>query len=567
MRQRPALIAMAAVAVGAVVLLLALGADDERFARAPVAEQLTPVAVRTGAPAPAEVPAVPPEVTAAASEWPLPNRDYANTRATDDAEIDAGNVRTLGVAWRRKLHGATHWGAAASGPLIAGGVVYFQDLRSDVWALDLRDGVTRWRATVDSPAFGPNGPAIGWGKLYAQDGGDRLLAFDLATGAPAWSRVLSGPTGAQQPTAYGGLIQTGLVAGRDRRLPEHVYRMELLADGSSGWVYGVRADDGRIVWDFRTVTPGNWGNARLNSGGGVWFPPAVDPASGRVFWSTGNPAPGPGTIDYPNASSRPGPNRWTNSVLAFDARSGERSWSRQLQPHDLLHHDLQSSPILVEAGGRRLLIASGKGGVVFALDRDDGRLLWSTPIGVHRNDGLKRLPDDDSPVWVTPGFWGGIETPGAAAEGTLYFLTENLATPYTATAWRSETASQTVQNHEGRTPLDKGTSELVALDAATGRVRWRHPFPMVGFGGATVVNDLVFTATYDGTVYALRRDDGSVAWSGNLGAGVNAWPAVADDTIVWPAGLGRNPALVALRLGARPRSETAPRTRVAAGER
>jgi len=304
-----------------------------------------------------------------------------------------------------------------------------------------------------------------------------------------------------------------------------------------------------VAWEFRTIAKGFWGNAEVNSGAGVWFPAAVDTPTGQTFWSTGNPAPGPGDRDHPNASSRPGPNLYTNTVLAIDGRSGRKTWHNQLQPHDLFHHDLQDPPILARAGGRDLVAAAGKGGHVYALDRDSGRLLWDTPVGRHRNDTLKRLPADDSPISVLPGFWGGVETPGAYAGGTLYYQVENLATPYTATAWKSEDGAQNVQNLEGRTPLARGTSELVALDAATGRPRWRRRFGQIGFGGATVVNDLVLTATYDGTIYALRRSDGRVLWRGHAGAGIIGWPAVAGDTIVWPAGLGPDPGLVALRLG------------------
>jgi len=40
-------------------------------------------------------------------------------------------------------------------------------------------------------------------------------------------------------------------------------------------------------------------------------------------------------------------------------------------------------------------------------------------------------------------------------------------------------------------------------------------------------------------------------WRFRAPAGINAWPAVGDDTIVWPAGLGREPVVFALRLGPR----------------
>jgi outer membrane protein assembly factor BamB len=70
---------------------------------------------------------------------------------------------------------------------------------------------------------------------------------------------------------------------------------------------------------------------------------------------------------------------------------------------------------------------------------------------------------------------------------------------------------------------------------------------VVDFGGATVVNDLVFTSTLDGMVYALNRADGSEAWSWQAPAGINATPAVAGDTIVVPAGGGRRRRAAALR--------------------
>jgi outer membrane protein assembly factor BamB len=560
--RRPGLLwGAGAVALAAGLLVAVLGPDSQRFAGAPEAERLQPpLAAGATVAAPARTGA-PPEVRAAAREWPLPNGDYANTRSAAGSSIRASNVGRLGLGWSLRLRRSSHWGAAASGPLIAGGVVYFQDLRSNVWALEAASGAERWHRKVSQDAFGPNGPALGWGKVFAHDGENSVRAFDIRTGREVWRSALDGPTGSQQPTAFGGFVYTAVSAGRKLDVPRRKLHMRLLGPGSSGYIYGLRADTGRRVWDFRTVAPGFWGDEHHNAGAGVWAPPAIDPATGTTFWSTGNPAPAPGILGAPNAESRPGRNLYSNSVLAFDGRAGKRLWFNQPQRHDLLHHDLQNPNMLVRAGGRNLVIASGKAGVVFAMDRDTGKMIWKRPVGRHLHDGLRAMPADDRPVRVFPGFWGGIEAPGAAAGGTLYFQVVNCPTPYTATAWHSSNASQNVQNLEGRTQLDRGTSEVVALDAATGRVRWTHQFSQVGFGATTVVNDLVFTATYDGTMFALRRRDGREIWSFHGPAGINAWPAVAGDTIVWPAGIGRTPALLGLRLGgAAPHVEA--RTRV-----
>jgi outer membrane protein assembly factor BamB len=553
--------AIAVLGVVAVIAIAAVGPDDQRLAHDRKLDTRAPGPVQTAAATARASHDPPPEVIRAAREWPLPNRDYANTRATRDAVITAANVGQLGLAWTLPLHGASKWGTAASGPLIADGRILFQDLRSNVTAIDVASGAVRWQHLFDQAAFGPNGPAIGWGKVFAQDGDRHLAALDAHTGRLVWGAVLGGPTGQQQPTAYGGRVLTGIAAGRRARGTGDLLKTYLLGGGSSGFAYGVDAASGAVNWDFQTVEPGFWGDPKVNAGGGIWGTPAIDAASGVAYWSTGNPAPGPGTKDHPNASSRPGPNLYSNTLLAIDTASGKVRWFNQLLPHDLLHHDLQNPPILIDAGGRQLVIASGKMGVVYAVDRATGRLVWKRPVGRHQNDTRTSFPIDRG-VIVYPGFWGGLETPGAAADGVLYYQVDDLPTPYTGDAWASKDGAAGVDNLEGRTRYADGTSSMVAIDAATGRVRWTTPLPTVGFGGATVVNDLVFTATYDGTLYALRRADGAIVWRFRAPAGINAWPAVTGDTIVWPAGLGRKPVLLALRLRA-PGAATPPPEAVA----
>jgi len=79
--------------------------------------------------------------------------------------------------------------------------------------------------------------------------------------------------------------------------------------GGMGIIYALDEQTGAVKWSFNTVKDGDlWGHPDVNSGGGAWYPPAVDTASGTTYWGIGNPAPFPGTPDYPNGSSRPGPN-------------------------------------------------------------------------------------------------------------------------------------------------------------------------------------------------------------------------------------------------------------------
>jgi glucose dehydrogenase len=77
----------------------------------------------------------------AAAGWTQPGADLANTRDVASA-ITSSNVRQLGVAWTVPLTISTSHtdGAYATTPVVVNGVVYAQDLESDVMAISLATG-------------------------------------------------------------------------------------------------------------------------------------------------------------------------------------------------------------------------------------------------------------------------------------------------------------------------------------------------------------------------------------------------------------------------------------------
>ena len=74
----------------------------------------------------------------------------------------------------------------------------------------------------------------------------------------------------------------------------------------------------------------------------------------------------------------------------------------------------------------------------------------------------------------------------------------------------------------------------MAIEANSGKVLWDRKLDSINVGGATVVNDLVFTGTFYGTIYAFDAVTGEEVWYFTEAAGIYAWPAVAGDTIVCP---------------------------------
>ncbi len=494
---------------------------------------------------------IPPEVAGHEKEWPLANHDYANTRAAVGSSINASNVADLKLAWTVSLNGTAEWGAGTGSPVISDGVAYFQDLGANTYAADLKTGKLLWKKDYSNQIFGPSGPGIGYGKVYVISRLDRYSALDIKTGQELWQWGTGTqlPTGAFQPSVFDHevYVTTQAASSGEGEIKFHSYQGR-----SSGAVFLLDPDTGKPGWHWMAVEEGFWGHPDINSGGGLWFPPAIDTERGASYWGTGNPSPVPGIKGYPNGSSRPGPNLYTNSLVALNHRDGNMLWYNQVKPHDLFNLDFQVSPMLatvsIDGSDHRIVIGSGKLGKVYGFDQDTGKTLWSTSVGLHQNDELSELPVDGSTTWVAPGAWGGVETPMAYADGTIYALTANLPSPYNATAYDAETPEQALNRSEGGSSYKGATAELYALDAATGKVLWQHPFDRVAFGGVTVVNDLVFTATLDGMVYALARQDGHVVWQWQAPGGTNAWPAVVGDTIVWPFGLGDSPSMIALSL-------------------
>ena len=307
-----------------------------------------------------------------------------------------------------------------------------------------------------------------------------------------------------------------------------------------GIIHALDERTGNELWSFNTVKNGRlWGNPKVNSGGGAWYPPAVDTSNGTTYWGIGNPAPYPGTKAFPSASSRPGPNLYTDSELALNS-SGELQWFQQVKPHDLFDGDFQISPILATAtiGGssRDIVIGSGKLGHVVAFDRQTGEELWDTPVGLHRNDDLTTIPAGKT-VTVAPGVYGGVETPMALADGVVFVPVVNVPTDYTA-------SSSTQPDVSG------GTGELNAIDVSTGRILWTAKLDAPDFGGALVAGDLVFTSTFTGEVLAFDRASGKQVWSMQAPGGINSPMSAAGDTLLVPVGLGPQPMVLALVLGA-----------------
>jgi outer membrane protein assembly factor BamB len=476
--------------------------------------------------------------------WGLPGGDLQNSRYVGGA-INASNASTLGVAWTVPIKAAGTFGTYAASPVVVSGVMYTQDLESNVEAIDVQNGKVLWTHKYNATSVGPNGVTVGNGIVYGATA-NAAFALQASTGRQLWLKKLTRNANEGIDMAPGfkdGTVYVSTVPGN----VQHFY-----AGNGQGILWALDASTGATKWKWDTVPTNLWSarHKHINSGGGLWYPPTFDD-QGNLYIGVSNPAPFPGTKRFPWGSSRPGPDLYTNSIVKLNATTGKLIWHYQLTPHDIYDWDLENSPLLANVNGKQVVVDGGKAGILVGVDAQTGKLLWKRPVGVHNGHDNDHLTAEQGhlsklhiPETIEPGDLGGIESPLASNGTTVFAAVNNLPAIYKAQSFGAVTFA----------PLNKGTGDFVAVDEATGAAKWDVKLHSSPYGGATVANDVVFTTTYDGTLHGFNADTGKQVWSTKLSAGTNAPVIVSGDTVItagsFPSGAGQKALIIAYRLGA-----------------
>jgi len=480
-----------------------------------------------------------PEPQASSAEAGYPGMDLANTRFAA-GPIDKSSAEGLELAWKLPSEAQSTYGAYSASPVVSGGVVYMQDLESNVQAVDLESGELLWETKMESPDQGPNGVAVAEGMVFGATA-TGAFALDAETGDEVWAtELITQPKEAidMSPGVHEGLVYVSTV-------PTDV--TSAYNGGIAGILYALDAKTGAKKWSFDTAPKGLWSKKHksINAGGGLWYAPSFD-EEGGMYVGTGNPVPFPGADGLPWGKSRPGPNTYTDSLVKLDAKTGKLEWAHQVTPHDVYDWDFQDPPILVRAGGKELAVGAGKSGQVVAVDAKTGKVVWQTAVGKHNghdDDGLLAMRGEYSKLpkqaTVYPGLLGGVIAPMAASKTTLFVPVVN--------------HPLTVENGETIGEGEEFTGEMVALDLATGKEKWSQTYEQPAFGAPVAVNDMVFFTTLEGTLHGLDAKTGGEVWSGSLPAGSNSGVIASGDSLIVAAGIpvaeGQTPSLVAYTLG------------------
>jgi outer membrane protein assembly factor BamB len=528
----------AALLVATTLLVAACGGSSKSSSTTsktkPSTSAVTPATTTTTA----TTPATQSTSSTLSTTWSLPGADLQNNR-------DAGGPIN-GVAWTDPINASGSFGAYATTPVVANGVMYTQDLASNVEAIDVSTGKVLWTKKYNSPDIGPNGVTIVNGTVYGATV-NSAFALQASTGEQLWSKKLTrnGNEGIDMAPGYNnGTVYVSTVPGNST---------SFYAGNGQAILWALNAQTGATKWKWDEVPTNLWSSkhTNINSGGGQWDPPTFD-SQGNLYIGVANPAPFTGSPKYPWGSSRPGPDLYTDSIVKLNAATGKLIWYYQLTPHDIYDWDMENSPLLATATGQQIVIDGGKAGILVAVNAQTGKLVWKRPVGVHNghdNDHTLAQAGKVStlhiPETVEPGDLGGIESQLASNGTTVFAAVNDLPVTY---------KSQGLSGVTDTVPVSKATGDLVAVNEATGAVEWNDKLPSSPYGAATLANNVVFTTTYNGTIYAFNASNGQELWHSKLSASTNAPVAVVGNTVLTAAGFvtgpGQKALIIAYRLGA-----------------
>jgi polyvinyl alcohol dehydrogenase (cytochrome) len=441
------------------------------------------------------------------ADWSGWGAGVENTRFQPAARagIAASDVPRLKVKW---VFAYPNTFTANGQPSVVGGRVFVASANRNVYSLDARTGCQYWSYESEAPVRTSITVVSLKGSRPAAFFGDRrgnMYAVDASSGELLWKQKVlhhprAGITGA--PVYFDQHIFVPVTSGEEGAANDPKYEcctargavVALDLAGNRVWQAYSIPEEPRVVGKNSSGTP-IWGP----SGASIWATPTVDLRRQAVYAATGD------NFTHPDSKT-------SDAVLAFNMKTGEMLWSRQLLAGDVFStacvtvskagcpenagpdYDFGSSPMLIElANGKRLLVIGQKSGMMHALDPDrQGEIVWQTRVG-------------------RGGILGGVQW-GSATDGKRVYV-----------AVSDVGFKEFVLGRGGSRILDpKIGGGLIALDPATGAKIWSTPAPLIcadrpncspaQSAAISAIPGAVFSGSLDGHLRGYSAEDGKIIW-------------------------------------------------------
>lgn len=348
------------------------------------------------------------------ANWQSYHGNAAGDHFSALGQITPRNVVSLQPAWRID----TGPGGLQTTPLVIDGILYAMTPDQQVMAIDAATGQKIWQRILPDT----NRQPVRGLSYWAQAGKRRLIV------GAGMSLYALDPVDGALVAAFGQNGRVDLREGLDRPVDEVAvslttpaaiwndlaivgFRTAESSPAAPGAIRAYNVLTGKLRWVFHTIPrsgqPGHetWPADAWKTAGGAnnWQGMVIDEARGIVFAPTGS------AVDDFYGGQRLGDNRYANSLLALDARTGRLIWHYQLVHHDILDRDPPSPPVLltVRHKGKAIdaVAQATKHGVLFLFDRETGKPLFpidEVPVPQTIVPGERSSPTQPMPRLPSP---------------------------------------------------------------------------------------------------------------------------------------------------------------------
>ncbi|MFK2905883.1 methanol/ethanol family PQQ-dependent dehydrogenase [Dyella ginsengisoli] len=495
------------------------------------------------------------------NQWVMPSGDYTAQRYSSLDQITADNVKNLHVAWTMSsgsLRG--HEGQ----PLVIGNMMYFESsYPNHVYAVSLDDpGKIVWSFTPDQNKFAPSvaccdvvnrGPAYGKGMIFANALDGVMYALDAKTGAVKWKAQnadpMLGQTMTMAPLVVKDKVITG-VSGAEYGVHGYITAYDI-DTGKQAWRAFSTGPDDQIMFDPRKTIDGatqkpvgkdsslkSWQGDQWKLGGGTtwgWY--TYDPKLNLLYYGTGNP----GTW---NPTQRPGDNKYSMSVIARDADTGEAKWVFQMTPHDGWDYDGVNESILSDSkvDGKTIptLTHFDRNGFAYVWNRANGKLIaahkfdpavnWASGIDMKTGRPMvvadKMTKEGLNVKDICPSSQGSKDQQPASYDpntGLFYVSTNHVCMDYQAFNVKYKAGFPYVGALVNMYPADHGEvgGRFIAFDPISGQTKWAVNDRFQDWSGVlTTKGGIAFYGTLTGWFRAVDINTGKVLWQFKTPSGI-----------------------------------------------
>jgi alcohol dehydrogenase (cytochrome c) len=329
-------------------------------------------------------------------DWLMIRHDYHATDYSTLNQINTQNVKELQLQWVWAMNEGTNQAA----PIVHNGVMYINNPGNIVQALDARTGNLIWENRIGTSANGSSqrGLAIYDDKVYITTSEAHIYALDARTGKNVWDTVIGDRSQSKYSTSSGPIIIKGKVVqglGGCAKYQEE-----------KCFISAYDAQTGKEVWRFYTIAKegevggDSWGKLPnlFRAGGETWITGSYDPDLDLTYWGVAQSKP------WMRASrqSGNGATLFANCTVALNADTGKLAWYFSHAPGESLDLDEVFERVLVNERGQKLVFSAGKAGILWKLDRTNGKYLG------HKETVFQNIYDSFDPVTGEPHYRNDI---------------------------------------------------------------------------------------------------------------------------------------------------------------